>query len=269
MWNGNLAAAADLLCRRRRGLIRALLVIGCVAAPMAQGAELTASVPDLPPWGDASSITHPGIHVELLREIAARTGHTIEIRIEPYARVIACLRTGRADLTLTAWSDARADYAEQGATALELGFGVIGRAGRPLESYDQLYGLRIATVRGLLLEHAFDKDPKLDRVLVADYRAGLRLLRAGRVDAVVGSFLSLDRLALDSGDVLDGPRLLLRSLPITLQYSRHSLHLGHAQEIDAALMAMTAEGAVQRIVHRYMAGGGLPDPVGTGKAGQF
>ena len=74
----------------------------------------------------------------------------------------------------------------------------------PPSSYQDLYRLKgIAVIRKARYNNRFDHDDQLKKVLVENYVHGFKMLRAGRVDAVIGSDLGLRfgmrKLAIDTG----------------------------------------------------------------------
>lgn len=231
--------------------LRRWVMIGALAAllPVAAAArELRFITIEAAPWAHQPDAPE-GAFPQLVRELERRTGHTIQVSLQTFARVERDLETGEQDCTMLMWNDARSHVVERGESIYPMPFGIVARKGVRLESYEDLGGLTVSVVRGLAIHPRFDGDAALRKDFDKDYGAGVRKMVHGRVDAVAGALPTIAFLAAqqEMGDVL-GDRLVLSTVPLALQCSRRSSNLDVMPQLNQAMRDMAADGTLGRIL---------------------
>lgn len=241
--------------KRWAALLALLLLPG-----LAPAREMRFITVDAAPW--ASQPEAPmGAFPELVREIERRTGHSIAISLNPFARVERELETGEQDCTILMWIDARARVVERGENVYVMPFGVVARKGVRLTDYDDLSALTISVVRGVPISARFDADALVRKDFDKDYAVAVRKMVHGRVEAVAGALPTIAYLAAQNGfgDAL-GERLVLSTVPLALQCSRRSANLDVMPQLNAAIRAMAADGTLAHVLanNHYPQGAALP-----------
>ncbi|WP_028536654.1 substrate-binding periplasmic protein [Paludibacterium yongneupense] len=157
-------------------------------------APLVLAFSTLPPWkiinadGRAS-----GPYLDIVRVLAERVGHPLQLRRCPLPRCLALAASGEVDLMIGVRSrpgrDDKLDFLSPpfaGGTPLSF---IQRRAdGRPLRNYGDLQSLRIGVVEGSTYFERFDSDRSLIRDPAPDSQSSLRKLLAGRVDTAIFNY---------------------------------------------------------------------------------
>jgi polar amino acid transport system substrate-binding protein len=161
--------------------------------PLAQARPLNFGVMDLVPYGyidDQGS--HVGLFSTMNRAILKEGRFEGESRVIPTKRLTQQILAKTTDCAIfhrTTWSATHlllvASIGEPLRTL------IITYKDNPVTSYEDLLGKQIATLRGSHFGHKFDGDKRLDKLFVEDYYQGAKLLKSGRVDALIGTDLSL------------------------------------------------------------------------------
>jgi len=161
----------------------------------AHSLTLTASLPPFPPYyyadvADNSSCR--GVGVKILDLITRQTGISFKMVNYPYARILKVLQSGQLDAALIFKNSMLRDdvyYVGPVATSQVL---VVGRGENQPQSYHQLKALQgIAVIRKAQFQTQFDQDNTLKKIYVESYQQGLKMLKIGRVEAIIGSELGL------------------------------------------------------------------------------
>ncbi|WP_167740294.1 substrate-binding periplasmic protein [Parasedimentitalea huanghaiensis] len=159
----------------------------------AKSQELDFATMDLVPYAlrDDSS-GRPGLIVEINKMIAEQANVSITDEILPIARALKNLEHGVTDcavIALTPWSEE--NFIPIAEVLDKFDGTVVTRAGLPISKIEDLHGQRLAIPRGSFRKFPISTDPKIERVLTTGYEQSVRLLKAGRVDAIAGSEISL------------------------------------------------------------------------------
>ncbi|MBI5162365.1 MAG: transporter substrate-binding domain-containing protein [Magnetospirillum sp.] len=232
----------------------AIFLALCLVSRVAVGADLAFITVEAAPWAsfDEAAKRATGAFPDLVAELERRTGHSIAIAMQPYARVERELESGSHDCTILLWSDTRAAIVERGEDVYAMSFGIIARSGVPLTAYEDLRPLTVSVIRGLSLDPRFDGDDGLRKDFDKDYRMGLTKIAHGRADAIAGALPTIVHLARRLGiEAVLGDRLVVNRRPLALQCSRHSRHPGTMEGLNAALRAMRGDGSLSRILARH------------------
>lgn len=184
-----LGAALSVLC----GLLLAGL-LGLAGRPaLAQGMVLRVPVNDAPPYRVVQSTAEggprfSGIYVDILFALAAETGLTVQFIEVPFARGLAMMQGGDADMLLgpnrTPEREQYMHYLEAPLPAEPKAF-ILREDSPQIARYEDLRGLRIATLRAAHYFERFDQDGSLQKIPAQDYHEALRLLGGKRADAVI------------------------------------------------------------------------------------
>lgn len=232
-----------------------LVLWACLSwLPGAAGArEVKFITIETPPWAsiDARSGKAVGAFPDIVREMARRTGHTVKISLQPFARIDNELEFGGQDCTIIIWNEPRARLVERGEAVFLHEMGIIARRGISLRSYEDLRPLSISVTRGLSFDPRFDADKAIHKEFDAGYLIGVRKVAHRRVDAVAGAVQTILQVAKDEGlDEHLGESLILGNLELALQCSRKSPQLELMPELNKAIRDMRADGAMESIMRR-------------------
>ncbi|MEH6496296.1 MAG: transporter substrate-binding domain-containing protein [Pseudomonas marincola] len=229
----------------------------CTIPATAYSATYRMCSPQIAPWTyvetkEDGSRTLSGPYPELKENLASISGQSIELVILPYARMLQQLKQGSCDFTWTLWSESREEYALRGTTFLLLDFGVMAKPGTPLNSYSDLSGMTVVVPRGVKVSNKFDSDKTITKFEVVDYLQGLKMLQHKRADGIAGTFLtfSFHLNQQRRADVLR-EKLVLKTLPVTIVYSKLSQHLKTRVVIDNAMAKLVHNGFVKQTINKW------------------
>ncbi len=132
-----------------------------------------------------------GVHWDYMAMLSAKSGLCMRPRLLPYARIWQSLELGVSDLSIAFSSPDRGINFERVALIRKVQTVVIARKGIKLASYDDLKNIRIGKTRGTKLSDRFDSDQNLQLLELNGYEQAIKMLVAGRIDAIAGSSLVL------------------------------------------------------------------------------
>lgn len=218
----------------------------------ASAAEIRFVSIDAAPWAyyDAHDRPH-GAFPEIVAELERRSGHTLPVTLQTFARIERDLELGMQDCTIILWSDGRAHLVDMGETIYPMPFGVLARQGVTLKTYDDLLSLTISAVRGVAFDKRFEADQRIKRDIDKDYGQSLQKLAHARVDAVSGAIPTIlfqagkAGLTEQIGDILE-----LSRIPLALQCSKTSPQRMEMESLGGVIRAMKADGTLSRILAR-------------------
>lgn len=201
-----------------------------------------------------------GIDVDVIAEIAARTGLNIQIRLKPWLRLEQDFREENAVSCGFAYSRTAERQAYMQFTQVPLHtteYVLFYRRDRLPGSagLDSMQGRTIAVNRGFRRPVEFDEALAAGRFKLFEVtkdRQSMQMLERGRVDAVlanldVGRYL-IKRLGL-SEQIVAGPAL--SSMPTFLVFSSDPQYAAYVPRFDQALQQVIADGTYQRIFDHY------------------
>lgn len=197
-----------------------------------------------------------GLFVEALELIARDSQHQIEITIAPYARAIAMLRSGEADLMISTSNSAVAETAEPMGMLWTTEVIAIGRSGLKLDGLQDLRGRTVGMLRGSDYGAAFLDDHEFRKHEITDQLQGIRMLLEGRLDASIGTRLAV----FHSMRLLGVPRarlggtLAVQSREIHLHLSRHHFDEALATELRRVVHELRSSGKADALLAKYLAG---------------
>jgi polar amino acid transport system substrate-binding protein len=163
---------------------------GCVR-PAGAARPLTAVTMALAPWGVSPPGAPPrGIFVDLMASVAGAGKLCIDNQVVPYSRGLAMIASGQADLVISF----RNTLLQSIAVPIGMGVGdavvVIAAPGVAMTTLADLRGKLVAHVRDVEYDD-FSSDARIRKAAANGVDLCLRMLAAGRVDAVIGSGTAL------------------------------------------------------------------------------
>lgn len=170
----------------RRALLRQLgLLLLPACAPINGWASpaLRITMANLMPWSDQAGAA--GVLVELARSIERRSGQVFEIAPLPYARALTMLEQGSVDLMLAVQSDRLDHIANCVAAVSDAEITVLVRHGMTVNTLADLSGKRVGHLRFADYDPAFAAATDIRKYEFNSYNQGLRMLKIGRLDALV------------------------------------------------------------------------------------
>lgn len=197
-----------------------------------------------------------GLDIDLLNELSRRTGMHFDVQRAPWARGLAALEQGTADmmtgLAKTPERERYIRYLDAPYYACSPRFYASPALALRLNDYASLRGLRIGYVLESVYFQPFDSDKALDKVGVSNEQQLLEMLARGRIDALVGTDCQVDYSLLE-------PKLAGRIVKAAYQpEARTELYIGFSRkrlermpELAAALDTLQREGWIANAALRY------------------
>ena len=234
---------------------------GQAAAPPQSGAArqrpLRAVALAIPPYAALHADgRQSGLFVDALELIARQTRRRIEIAVVPYARAIAMLRSGEADLMIAASTSAIAETAEPMGMLWATEIIAISRAGLKLDGQHDLRGRTVGMLRGWDYGAAFLDEQEYRKHEITDQLQGIRMLLEERLDASVGTRLAV----FHAMRLLGVPRkrlgnsIAVQSREIHLHLGRRSLDEELATDLRHAVQELRRSGKADALLAKYLAG---------------
>jgi ABC-type amino acid transport substrate-binding protein len=240
--------------------------------PASADEALRFAVLESPIWAETPAEQPPGgVEFDVVRAILDRAGVHAEIIILPLGRILA---GGAADR----WSFAVATRNQASvasgvvylAKIVTIPTVIVARKGLVVRRSEDLAGLGpIASIRNLFSDRDVQGILPITFEQVPSTENGLRMLAAGRVNAVISTVLSLDLFAMHTGNAdLLGDRLTPDALPVEawLVASKDAADTQAARALAEAVEEMAASGTTWRVMtnafRRYckLRVGWEPDP---------
>lgn len=251
-WLGCLARSAGAAA-----ILAAAAPVAALARAGAATRPLRAVALAIPPYAtlDANG-RKTGLFVDALELIARESRHPIEITLAPYARAIAMLRSGEADLMIATSNSAIADAAEPMGMLWATEVIAIGRAGVKLDGLQDLRGRTVGMLRGTDYGAAFLSDNEYRKHEITDQLQGIRMLLEGRLDASIGTTLAVFHAIrlLGVPRARLGGTLAVQSREVHLHLSRRKIDEALATELRRAVQELRSSGKADALLAKYLAG---------------
>lgn len=189
----------------RLGFFCGLLVFGTANA---QDKILISDARPRPPeiFADEKTGAASGPWVTVLNEAAKKIGYSIQWRIVPFTRTLEDAKNGTTDIVPGIYiDDDRKNYMEfvgpVGTEHSPVRFLVLEGQEHQLKTYDDLKKLRIGIKRGSIYFPQFDQDKSIQRVASQDDDNMVKMLVAGRFDAMIVNNVEAASVALERNQV--------------------------------------------------------------------
>ena len=196
-----------------------------------------------------------GLFVDINSAIAAKAGITFTDSVLPIARVVKDMEHGITDCAVivqTPW--AIDNFIQVAEIHNRLEIIVVTRPELSISSINDLNGLRLAIPRGSFKNLPVSTDPEIEQVLTNSYQQSIHMLRAGRVDAIAGSAISIfhyfsveDMTQADIGVVFP-----FEQNTLWLQCAKGQLSEDVLMKLDSATEALRLEGIFEDLIARYI-----------------
>ena len=219
---------------------------------------------NLPPFSFVEDGQAAGIDVDMLQEVARRTGRAFTVEARPWKRVLTEAESGQAPLAMPLFrTPEREAFAILAGPVHFSTFGLFVRKDRTFryDRLEDLYGRRIGINQGFAISSDLDRAVREGRIAceaVGSTEQNLRKLLAGRIDAFLANLVNTEFLlrrfpARD--EVVALPRHVFARRPAFLVVSRAAELPDKerlAEELGAALDQLAKDGTYDRIVARYV-----------------
>lgn len=251
-------AALRVLWRRRLlASLGGVLALAALPLHAARRRPLRAVVLALVPYGMSDANGRKwGLFVEAFEAIGRVTGRSIEVTVAPYARAVAMLRSGEADMMIATSNPVIAEAAEPMGMLWAVDVIAIGRPELKLEGQQDLRGRAVGVLRGSDYGAAFLDDSEYRRHEITDQLQGVRMLLEGRLEATLGTRLAVFHAMRQLGV----PRSRLGA-SIAVQAREIHLHLGRrntdevlASELRRAVQELRSSGRADALLAKYLTG---------------
>ncbi len=194
-----------------------------------------------------------GVFYDIANQIVLDAGYIPDNKILPYPRVLQTLMTGSADISILFTNEAVAKSSDQLLAITATKNIVVGLIGSDYNHLSDLHGKTVAHVRQAHYDDAFDADKLIKKYATSGYEQSLKMLSAGRVEAIIGSEMSIYFLWRQLGYSADnlGTALVLNSKESYLQFSKQSKHQSAKDKIINAAKNLKRRGGVDKILNDY------------------
>lgn len=231
-----------------------------VAAMLAGGAGdgradlLKVAILELPPMAYVGADKKPvGVYVELAELVAAKAGVPIAITVTPLPRVLAGLEDGTYDATVLLEHPKANEIGEKVAKLITFNNIVIGAKGTALSGYDSLKGKSVANLRNFVYDPTFNADPDIKKVESNSYEMNINMVKAGRVDAMVGPDLGLlwqiKQMGMKAEDF--GGTVVLNTKTVHFYLANKAKNADTAAKLAAAAAALSGDKVFDAVVAKY------------------
>lgn len=237
-------------------LVAAASLLGSAASAASDERLIVYGDRNLPPYEFIEDGIAKGASVDLLREVAARTGRVADIRLGKWDESQVAVLSGRGHalslITKTGEREAIFDFSEQ---TLPITFSLFVPADRQYAvAPTQLKGMRIGVTNGgftqlLLRQH----HPAAELIVIEDSGDGIRRLLRREIDAVAGNTWALEYFVSQlniSGVARVDPPLAVRHA--SMAFPKDSAP-GLRAAIDRALSDIRNDGTYDRIMDKWSA----------------
>lgn len=198
-------------------------------------------------WSDSTTGEKRGVFPDLVRELERRTGHKIDMSLQPFVRINRELEAGARDCSIVVWVEDNARFLVAGELVSQHPMGVLARAGVKLTTYEDLRSMTISVLRGAPTDARFDSDHTLRKDFDNDYDQILRKISHNRVDAIAGAMPTIRYLAAQQGIKL-GDSIQLGEFPLVLQCAKSSSKLPLMEDFNKAIRELKNDGTLETIL---------------------
>ncbi|WP_022939890.1 substrate-binding periplasmic protein [Psychromonas hadalis] len=139
-----------------------------------------------PPYGISTHGKLTGIYYDVANILVSKAGYSSHNKVAPYARIIREIKYGDIDMTIMFRYPELEDYVYYVAPLSSLKTVVIGIQGNDFEDINDLNNKKIVYLRGAKFSDAIDNNATIVKYQIKDFLQGIKMLMAGRADAIIG-----------------------------------------------------------------------------------
>lgn len=139
-----------------------------------------------PPYGIDNQGELSGIYFDAANILVTDAGYTSNNKVSPYARLIKEIKYGKIDMTIMFRYPELEDYVDYVMPLPSLKTVVIGLQGSTFKDVESLTNKKIAYLRGAKFSDDIDNNSAITKLQVNDFLQGIKMIIAGRVDAIIG-----------------------------------------------------------------------------------
>jgi len=210
------------------------------------------------PYGIENPEGNSGIYYELADALAHTLSSLDNVKINhqiyPYARIIHELKNGQTDLTIMFKYKELEDYVSYIAPLPTLKNVIIGLKGTHIKDLLELEGKTLAYLRGAKFSDAIDSNKKILKITTKDFRQGINLLAAQRVDAIIGPLTPIIAAAQELRETDDffGKPLIVSERTPWLQVSNQSNLIHASQLLKEQFTHLLSTNELERLRKKYL-----------------
>ena len=138
------------------------------------------------PYGIYENEEFSGIYYEISNKIAKKSGYDFNNFVYPYARIMKELKSGKADVSILFKYKELEEHVIYVEPLPAIKNVVLGLNKQNFKKISDLKGLKIAYLRGAKFNEEIDNDTSIVKFKTPDFNQGVKMLKAGRVEAVIG-----------------------------------------------------------------------------------
>jgi len=205
------------------------------------------------PYGINNDDKSCGIYYDLINNTAKKLNYEIEHVIQPYARILNELKFGGIDLAILFKYEELQGFVTFLEPLLPINNVVLALSGVKLDSFIDLEGKRLGYLRGARFSIDIDNNTKIVKYETKDFLQSLKMLKAGRLDAVIGPQEAILSAASKLGmndDSFSKPLIVSTRTP-WLQLSNKSTNQQSVQQFKEHFKQLLNEGDLQSLYSKY------------------
>jgi ABC-type amino acid transport substrate-binding protein len=237
---------------RRRALSATAAMAAMIGAPTLSPAAvarapLRLTLVNLMPWAGNGPHGQPvGALIDLCAQLAALSGVPITPMAVPYGRAPYMLSSGGTDLMLAI------DTSTSGSSAIEyvgtVDIVILGRSGFRFQRLDDLFGKTVGTLRHTGYSQQLEAETRIHKHAFDSYEQGLRMLQAGRLDAIMGVGDSIEYALTKTGGQVS-PRFPLVRGRVAL-YANPKIDAATIAALQAGCRQLRQKRVMDELLHR-------------------
>ena len=200
---------------------------------------------------DEATKNPTGVYWEISKAICERTGLRYDLMLLPYKRMLKFLEQGKIDFAIFFTNPERKKKFHQVGLVQNRPVGIVSRQGVHIKTFGDLAGFNIGYISGGKYNKSFDEATHFHKTSVKDYRIGINLLGAKRIDGMIGSLVNIYAASNEAVIAVSDP-YIMKNNQAWLQYSRNSKNPKHMEVVGRALRELYAKDAFVGIHEHFI-----------------
>ncbi|WP_119395968.1 substrate-binding periplasmic protein [Salinibius halmophilus] len=198
-----------------------------------------------------------GYDIDVLAEVAQRTGIEFSVERMPWARALRSIEYGESDLMVglayTRERDEYTDYLYYVYKSCRPGFYGDASITDTINTYEDLYQHRIGYVRDSAYFPRFDNDEQLFKVSTAREEQLLQMVSRGNIELLIGTDCQVDYELMQRPDLglAKAPWQPAERIDLYYGFTEQRQLVAEKDKIEAALQAMTNDGFFDALYKEY------------------